>query len=263
MQQTLDHAQATGPNPTSQRALEYRLAEAINALSSPPSPAPAESGAVGTSLIEEARQEIVLAIAFLGRDVGTSRITSTAEGLIARLVPLSKKLAHPSPAPSASMGRVTDELIGKCLEAMAQSTVTYPDGEVSAPLIDWFKIDAQDALDFGVLKEPKFDSYSDIAVMQQEWYVEELLRQPFKNALKVLVAALDSPPDHGGGEGERPAKWHDIGYLMSIIDAAIEDGFDPDEDGPILDEIREEVSAGLHTIPTRASLPTQESEDGR
>jgi len=39
MQQTLDHAQATGPNPTSQRALEYRLAEAINVLSSPPSPA--------------------------------------------------------------------------------------------------------------------------------------------------------------------------------------------------------------------------------
>jgi hypothetical protein len=32
MQQTLDHAQATGPNPTSQRALEYRLAQAINAL---------------------------------------------------------------------------------------------------------------------------------------------------------------------------------------------------------------------------------------
>ena len=36
MRQTLDHAQATGPNPTSQRALEYRLAEAINALSSLP-----------------------------------------------------------------------------------------------------------------------------------------------------------------------------------------------------------------------------------
>ena len=35
MRQTLDHAQATGPNPTSQRALEYRLAQAINALSSP------------------------------------------------------------------------------------------------------------------------------------------------------------------------------------------------------------------------------------
>ena len=47
MQQTLDHAQATGPNPTSQRALEYRLAEAINALAS--TPAPAESGAVAAA----------------------------------------------------------------------------------------------------------------------------------------------------------------------------------------------------------------------
>ena len=43
MRQTLDHAQATGPNPTSQRALEYRVAEAINALASHPSPAPSAS----------------------------------------------------------------------------------------------------------------------------------------------------------------------------------------------------------------------------
>ncbi len=38
-------------------------------------------------------------------------------------------------------------------------------------------------------------------------------------------------------------RWHDVGYLMSIIDAAIDDGFDPDEDGPILDEIRAELKS--------------------
>lgn len=56
---------------------------------------------------------------------------------------------------------------------------------------------------------------------------------------------------------ERPAVWHDIEYLMSIIDSAIEDGFDPDEDGPILDNIRDEVKAGLHRLS-----PTYKGEVG-
>jgi hypothetical protein len=51
----------------------------------------------------------------------------------------------------------------------------------------------------------------------------------------------------------RSGKWHDIEYLMSIIDAAIEDGFDPDEDGPLLDEIRAEVKAGKHRLAALAS----------
>lgn len=38
-----------------------------------------------------------------------------------------------------------------------------------------------------------------------------------------------------------PREWRDVGYLMSIIDAAIDDGFDPDEDGPLLDEIRAQL----------------------
>lgn len=54
--------------------------------------------------------------------------------------------------------------------------------------------------------------------------------------------------------GVKPAVWHDIGYLMSIIDSAIEGGFDPDEDGPILDHIRAEVDAGLHFIPALSAL---------
>lgn len=46
-----------------------------------------------------------------------------------------------------------------------------------------------------------------------------------------------------------PVAWRDVGYLMSIIDDAIKDGFDPDEDGPLLDEIR----AGLTASPSPAS----------
>lgn len=42
-----------------------------------------------------------------------------------------------------------------------------------------------------------------------------------------------------------PEGWPDVGYLMSIIDAAIEDGFDPDEDGPLLDQIRAELKAAI------------------
>jgi hypothetical protein len=56
-------------------------------------------------------------------------------------------------------------------------------------------------------------------------------------------------PLPGSGETVPAGKWHDIEYLMAIIDAAIEGGFDPDEDGPVLDEIRAEVDAGLHRLP--------------
>lgn len=46
-------------------------------------------------------------------------------------------------------------------------------------------------------------------------------------------------------------RWDDADYLMSIIDAAIEDGFDPDEDGPLLDQIRANLKASrppLHVL---------------
>lgn len=44
------------------------------------------------TLIEEAREEIVLAIAFLGRDKGTNRIDSTIDGLVKRLAAIDKKI---------------------------------------------------------------------------------------------------------------------------------------------------------------------------
>jgi hypothetical protein len=66
------------------------------------------------------------------------------------------------------------------------------------------------------------------------------------------LAALSQNPGTSNTSGEA-GKWHDIEYLMSIIDAAIEDGFDPDEDGPLLDEIRAEVKAGKHRLAALAS----------
>lgn len=80
---------------------------------------------------------------------------------------------------------------------MTQGYVTYPDHEkfegkkVSVPLWDWFNIDADDAVTFGVLKEPEFDAYSDIAIMQTEWLLEELLRESFTNAIVSLGIEIE------------------------------------------------------------------------
>jgi hypothetical protein len=92
MQQTLDHAQATGPNPTSQRALEYRLAQAINALASTPSPAPAESGAVAWYWWHNPLDQ---APSWWWGEKRPDHAPARAKPL------------YDHPAPSASMGRVT------------------------------------------------------------------------------------------------------------------------------------------------------------
>lgn len=78
-------------------------------------------------------------------------------------------------------------LIEECVEAMAISRVTYPGCAVSAPLIDWFELDAQDAVDFLVLKKPEWHSYSDIRGMEFEAYISKLLTDPFKSALRVMI----------------------------------------------------------------------------
>lgn len=61
-----------------------------------------------------------------------------------------------------------------------------------------------------------------------------------------------------------PDGWRDVGYLMSIIDAAIEDGFDPDADGPSLDEIRAELkaSSALAAAPSIASTERAGAAEG-
>lgn len=92
--------------------------------------------------------------------------------------------------------KITETQFKNALSAMAQSQVSYPlaDGEtelVTDFLIDWFIIDAQDAVDFGVLKTPHFHSYSDIRIMEKEWFVEEILRDPFRNALKSIGIEIE------------------------------------------------------------------------
>jgi len=85
---------------------------------------------------------------------------------------------------------VSRDVLGDCLEAMSQAYTIYPDKSAFSPLIDWFPHDAQDAMDMGIsLEGGKFDGYSDIAIMQKEWYVEEVLKNPFIAALRVLSEA--------------------------------------------------------------------------
>lgn len=52
-----------------------------------------------------------------------------------------------------------------------------------------------------------------------------------RRARAALIPASPTEPVEG-----------DVAYLMSVIDAAIEDGFSPDEDGPLLDEIRASIA---------------------
>lgn len=81
----------------------------------------------------------------------------------------------------------TEDDIERALAALTQTHAVYPSGAPDAHLNEWFKIDAQDAVEFGVLKEPKWDGYSDIAIMQHEWYIAAVLKAPFRVAVKVLA----------------------------------------------------------------------------
>lgn len=87
--------------------------------------------------------------------------------------------------------KITKEQFHKALDTMSKSKVYYPLKEneiepISDWLIDWFDLNAQDAFDFNVLKEPKWHYYSDIRGMEMQDYVSELLEGPFKNALSEL-----------------------------------------------------------------------------
>jgi hypothetical protein len=87
--------------------------------------------------------------------------------------------------------KITKREFYSALEIMSESKVYYPLKEnekepIYACLIDWFDLDAQDAFDFNVLQEPKWHYYSDVRGMEMEYYIAELLKGPFRNALKRL-----------------------------------------------------------------------------
>lgn len=88
---------------------------------------------------------------------------------------------------------VTDEMVERACRVLAGTYAVYPDGSTRAHLSDWFDLNAQDAVDFGVLREPKWHSYSDIRGDEYEAYIAAVLREPVRSA---LLSALN---DEGKG----------------------------------------------------------------
>jgi hypothetical protein len=174
----------------------YEWCEYVRAdLASPPSPAPAESGAVAEP------------VGFLNAQGGfllTDSGASWLKGAIAATKrddlpgqPAVAVFANP-PAPSASMGRVTDEMV-----------------------------DAAQAV-------------------LQQWGMEHGSRTAARLALQ---AALDSPPDHGGGEGEPAMSTELVERLRAgpIRTGDTEDGeyelFDIEEAAQTMHEVADELTA--------------------
>jgi len=90
---------------------------------------------------------------------------------------------------SSKSGRVTEELVKRAAHAFSCARTTYPDGSAETPITDWFKMDAQDAVDFGVLKQPKWDGHSDIRASEQEDYLAAVVTQPMYAALTAALEA--------------------------------------------------------------------------
>lgn len=82
---------------------------------------------------------------------------------------------------------VTDDMLAVACKVFSESSVVYPDRSVKVPISDWFDLDAQDAADFGVLKEPKWHVYSDIRGMEHEWYVAAVVKDPIRAALEAAL----------------------------------------------------------------------------
>ena len=99
-----------------------RLVDRLTAALRAPAADPV-GGAGWRELLQETRREIVLAIAFLGRDQGTERMGTTVSQIIERLVAVDSKLlaaAPPpppvQPAPVGERGRVDLSRLRACME---------------------------------------------------------------------------------------------------------------------------------------------------
>lgn len=86
--------------------------------------------------------------------------------------------------------RVTNAMVEAACKAFSEAEAVYPDGSAKTQITDWFKLDAQDAVDFGVLQQPKWDGISDIRGMQHEWYVASVIERPMRSALSAALSAL-------------------------------------------------------------------------
>ena len=89
--------------------------------------------------------------------------------------------------------RVTDAMVKRAASAFSGSCAVYPDGSASTPISDWFKLDSQDAVDFGVLKQPKWDGHSQIRGLEQEDYIAAVIMQPMRAALSAALSEQTLP----------------------------------------------------------------------
>lgn len=85
---------------------------------------------------------------------------------------------------------LNSEGLEKAKEAIARSYVTYPDGSARTHISDWFDLDAQDAVDFGVMTEPKWHGHSDVRSDQQNAYIATVLGSgPLQVAISAYLSA--------------------------------------------------------------------------
>lgn len=84
--------------------------------------------------------------------------------------------------------KITDDRLFAACKAFSESEAVYPDGTAATQITDWFKLDAQDAVDFGVMQVPKWDGQSDLRGTQHEWYVAAVIKEPMRSALAAALA---------------------------------------------------------------------------
>ena len=83
-----------------------------------------------------------------------------------------------------------EKAVEAAMNTLVRTDGAYPDGEPTAHLSDWFDLDAQDAMEFGAIAEPKWHSYSDIRVEQYEAYIAAVLKAPFTAAITAYLASM-------------------------------------------------------------------------
>ncbi|MEJ8308545.1 hypothetical protein [Agrobacterium larrymoorei] len=89
------------------------------------------------------------------------------------------------------MSEIVEATLKAACKAFSEARAVYPDGEAETPITDWFDLDPKDAVDFGVLTEPKWNGHSDIGNMQQEAYVAAVIREPMRAALRTALSEAE------------------------------------------------------------------------
>jgi hypothetical protein len=94
-----------------------------------------------------------------------------------------------TPPPSTHVGAV----LNKACEAFSEAYSVYPDGRGKTSVTDWFELDAEDAVSFGVLKSPHWSSHSDIRSDEYREYIAAVIREPMRAALNSILKDIPPP----------------------------------------------------------------------